>query len=365
MRIAYDHQIFALQRHGGISRYFAELIQNLEREDDVDPCVIAPVYLNEYLLRPDVQRHVRGHHVDLAFRGNAKVVGAVNSVLLPFCWRAQSFDVIHETYYSAIRRGRSRVRVLTIYDMIHELFPQEFPDAEQVTRAKQAAAERADHVICISATTLRDAVRFLGVPAAKCSVIYLGWSLDAARVPFDHPGTRPFLLYVGNRNPYKNFGVLIRAFATSATLREQFDLVAFGGREFSQEEKRDLQRAGIATQAYHVQGNDSVLKACYSAAAAFVYPSRYEGFGIPPLEAMANDCPVVCSSAGSISEVVGDAGASFEPDDEAQLASHLERIAVDSAFVESLRRKGADRIKRYSWAQCAADTLGTYRRLTG
>ena len=364
MRIAYDHQIFALQRHGGISRYFAELIQNLQREAAVDASVIAPVYINEYLQRPDVRERVHGQYLPLKFRGNARLVGALNSVLLPIGWRNRSFDVIHETYYSPVRRGRARVRVLTIYDMIHELFPAEFPDSASISAAKRAAVARADHVICISETTRRDAIELLSIPAEKCSVTYLGWSLDASSSTA-LARRRPFVLYVGNRNTYKNFGVMVQAFATSSVLRQQFDLIAFGGRAFSLEERKDLQRAGIEQQAYHLQGNDAVLKAHYAAAAAFVYPSKYEGFGIPPLEAMACDCPVICSSAGSISEVVGDAGAYFEPDDAATLASLIEKVGNDKAFADTLRSKGRERLKRYSWAQCAVDTMRIYRELAG
>jgi len=364
MRIAYDHQIFGLQRHGGISRYFAELVENLQRVPGVHTSVVAPVYVNEYLLRAEVRGRVRGRHWPLKFRGSPRVVATLNSLLLPLSWGGKAFDVVHETYYSLAHRGRSRVRVLTIYDMIHELFPREFPDAEQVTQAKRAAAARADHIICISETTRRDAVKLLGIPAEKCSVIYLGCTLAAASAASPRPRfPRPYMLYVGNRNEYKNFGVLIGAFAESAYLRQHFDVVAFGGPGFTPAEREKLQQAGIAAQAHHVQGDDALLQAHYAGAAAFVYPSRYEGFGIPPLEAMANDCPVACSTAGSISEVVGDAGAYFDPDDAAGLAASLERLVQDEAYGADLRAKGKQRIQLYSWSKCAAETLTTYQRL--
>jgi glycosyltransferase involved in cell wall biosynthesis len=366
MKIAYDHQIFIRQSHGGISRYFVELVQNLQLRASVEPTVIAPVHLNEYLLRPAVRQRVRGRFLPLTFRGNGRIVGALNAVLLPYYWHGSKFDVLHETYYSRSQQGQGRVRVLTVYDMIHELFPQEFSDSAQISQAKSAAIRRADHVICISETTRQDAIRLLGLAPEQSSVIYLGWSLDG-EVASTSPKVagKPYVLYVGARNEYKNFGILLEAFASSAMLRRDFELVAFGGRGFSAEEAKEIQRAGLTNCVRHVRGDDGLLKAYYRSAAAFVYPSRYEGFGIPPLEAMANACPVACSNAGSICEVVGDAAAYFHPDDADQLRLILERLAQDSRFAEDLRAKGFECIKKYSWEKCAAETLAVYQSLAG
>jgi glycosyltransferase involved in cell wall biosynthesis len=112
-------------------------------------------------------------------------------------------------------------------------------------------------------------------------------------------------------------------------------------------------------------GSDRLLEAHYRAAIAFVYPSRYEGFGIPPLEAMAFGCPVACSDAGSIREVVGDAGAYFQPDDVQGLRAILERLAEDRAYAAELRAKGFAQIKKYSWESCAQETLQLYEQLLG
>src|SRR5262245_4912438 len=223
MKVAYDHQVFGRQSHGGISRYFVELVQNLQRRDDVEPTVIAPVHINEYLQRAGVRPRVRGQFLPLTFRGTGRVVGAMNSVLLPFYWLRGKFDILHETYYSRAHHGRCRVRVLTVYDMIHELFPDEFPDSAEVSLAKRAAIQRADHVICISETTRQDAIRLAGLSPERSSVIYLGWSLDGEGTTASRePPKRPYVLYVGTRNKYKNFGVVLEAFASSPLLRTQF-----------------------------------------------------------------------------------------------------------------------------------------------
>jgi glycosyltransferase involved in cell wall biosynthesis len=366
MRIAYDQQVFEMQRHGGISRYFVELVRNLGQRDGIGPTVIAPVYINQYLLRSGVQERVRGVFFPFRFRGEARVARALNKALLPLYWAGRNFDIVHETYYSQVCRGRGRIRVVTIYDMIHELFPQDFPDSAHVSAAKQAAVRRADHIVCISETTRQDAIRLLGIAPESSSVIYLGCSLDTpAAPPAPEETPPPCILYVGVRSGYKNFLVLLEAFAAAKSLPRTVDLVAFGGRPFSAEERRRIEELGVAGRVRQMSGSDRLLDAHYRAALAFVYPSRYEGFGIPPLEAMAVGCPVACSDAGSIREVVGDAGAYFEPDDVQGLRAILERLAEDRTYAAELRAKGFAQIQKYSWVRCAEETLRLYERLLG
>jgi glycosyltransferase involved in cell wall biosynthesis len=366
MRIAFDQQVFCLQKHGGISRYFAELVRHIARQPHVDACIVAPLHINEYLCSPGVRARVRGQRFPFDFRGNSPLVRSFNSIALPLYWARRAYDIIHETYYSLESRGRARLRILTIYDMIHELYPHDFPDSAQVSAAKRAAALRADHVICISETTRQDAIRILGISPDRSSVIYLGWSLDDAdsKVALDEKASR-YILYVGRRNGYKNFRVVLEAFASSPKLKAGYELIAFGGRRLSADEEREIGELGLTGRVKQVGGNDALLSAYYGGATAFVYPSRYEGFGIPPLEAMSHGCPVVCSSAGSISEIVGDAAAYFEPDDSAKLRSLLERVTEDERFAADLTARGTMRINKYSWEACSRETLDAYRRLLG
>lgn len=365
MRIGYDYQAF-LRRHGGVSRYFAELVRDLNGRPGVAATVVAPVYVNRYLLTPGIRRHVRGFFLPFEFRGSARLAGELSAALQSVLSPRRGFDVVHETYYSQRPLGRGRVRVLTVYDMIHELFPQDFADSAQVTAAKRVAVERADHVICISETTRQDAIRLLGIAPERTSVTYLACSPDSPTAgPRPSLNVGPFVLYVGPRGGYKNFAVLLEAFGASREINRHLSLVAFGGGAFSDEERRAIDRFELGSRVRQVNGDDEILSAYYEAALAFVYPSRYEGFGIPPLEAMARGCPVVCSNAGSIREVVGDAGAGFEPDDSARLRSILEQILADRDYAAQLRDRGFACVARYSWAKCASETLQIYERLAG
>ena len=187
-------------------------------------------------------------------------------------------------------------------------------------------------MICISENTQRDLVRLFGIDPARTSVVHLGYSLttetNAAKV--ESGERRPSLLYVGNRRGYKNFRTLLQAYGSSPILRE-FELIAFGGHRLLPGEQKEIRRLGITDRVRFESGSDRELAARYRAAAAFIYPSKYEGFGISPLEAMSHGCPVVCSNAGPIPEVVGDAGVYFDPNNAEELRAALERVVTTEA----------------------------------
>jgi len=250
--------------------------------------------------------------------------------------------------------------------MIHERFSDSFSQTDRTSVEKALAVARADHVICISEQTKRDLIEILGVEASKISVVYLGFNL----ISHDKPVTitvgqsRPFILYVGNREGHKNFERLLIAYATSIKLKNNFDLICFGGGAFSDKEKALMQQLGVSVdRVSQVSGNDALLAGYYRASSAFVYPSLYEGFGIPPLEAMSFDCPVVCSNLSSIPEVVGDAGEMFDPYDPDSIRVAIERVVDDVQLQEVLISRGRERIKLFSWERCAQETLDVYRKV--
>ena len=169
-------------------------------------------------------------------------------------------------------------------------------------------------------------------------------------------------MYVGNRKGYKNFGTLLQAYASSPILRE-FELIAFGGHPLLPDEQKEIARLGITDQVRCESGSDQELAARYRAAAAFIYPSKYEGFGLSPLEAMNHGCPVVCSNGGSIPEVVGDAGVYFDPNNPEELRTALERVVTTKTLQADLRARGYARLAAFSWDKCAAETARIYREI--
>ena len=366
MKIAFDHQIFGWQEYGGISRYAFELASALHAGGSDEVAIFCPLYVNRYLDHAPAGLLRGGRRVPF-FPRSGRVYRALNRWLGWPALRRFGPDIVHETYYSGRgARLRGARHVLTVYDMIHERFPENFSPADPTRREKATAVARADHVICISEQTRKDLIDILGVPREKTSVVHLGFALTAGRRPAEArpPVEHPYILFVGSRGGYKNFSQLLLAYASSPALRDQVRLVCFGGGAFRPVELGAIARAGLdASQVIQIAGDDEALANCYRHARAFVYPSRYEGFGIPPLEAMSFDCPVACSNVSSIPEVVGNAAEMFDPDSVDAIASALERIVDDEDRRRSLIALGRERLERFSWATCASQTRDVYRGL--
>jgi glycosyltransferase involved in cell wall biosynthesis len=366
MKIAFDQQVFLLQEYGGISRYLCSLVRELAAMPAVTAQAFAPLHVN---------RNLAGLSNELS-RGRA-LTRLPSKLLRPVMFASKhiarqqmaSFkpDIVHETYYCEddFRPNGAR-RVLTVYDLIHERYPDLFVNSEGTTRPKRAAAKRADHVICISESTRRDLVNYCGVPEEKTSVVYLGVDVDflQAGTPSQQYHPRPFLLYVGARGGYKNFERFVQAFALSSRLRQEFDLLCFGGGQLQTAERQMIADAGLRPdQVVQMGGGDDILAALYQQAAAFVYPSLYEGFGIPPLEAMAVGCPVICSNSSSLPEVVGDAAESFDPLDQEAMLAAMESVLYSPSRRSAIVAAGRARYQQFTWKKCARETEAIYRNL--
>jgi glycosyltransferase involved in cell wall biosynthesis len=273
-------------------------------------------------------------------------------------------DIIHSTYYlSRFEKPGSCPKVVTVFDMIHEKFGDRMDRFELTLPAiKKHVVEQADHVICISEQTRRDVIDILGIKEDKTTVIYLASSF----VPLSNQGAseiaKPYYLYVGSREWPKNFRQLVKAFAGVSTLNKDVVLVCFGGGEFSPEEVDFFRRQHLSEkQVLYVPGNDEVLGKLYSGAIALVYPSLYEGFGLPLLEAMSCGCPVLCSSTGSMPEVAGDAALYFEPARLDEMIEAMQQVAESSQIRNDLINKGRERLLLFSWDKCARETAQVYR----
>ena len=363
-RISFDHQTFELQPYGGISRYFCELAVRLATMPSCSVNIIAPLHVNEYLrsVPPSIQKVA-------CYVGRVpkirRITRAVNNFVAPTLLRRQRPDIVHRTYYAAGQAPVPGARtVITVYDMIHERFHQQMAHLKDAP-GKREAISAANHIICISESTRRDLIEIFDVNPAKTSVVYLGFDLmsgnDSLEVAMPD---REFLLYVGRRSGYKNFDGLLAAYSASPRLHENFDIVCFGGGPFDADEKAAIATASSRDGAVkQIGGSDAILRHLYQRAAVFIYPSLYEGFGIPPLEAMNFDCPVVCCPVSSIPEVVGSAASFFEPGDAGSLVEAIEKVVDDAAYRANLIQLGHERLKLFSWQRCAEQTLDVYEKV--
>jgi glycosyltransferase involved in cell wall biosynthesis len=364
MKIAFDSQIFTIQEYGGVSRYICSLVNALTQNDGVEAKIFAPLHINAYL--PDMASELTFEHRVPRIRKTGRMVTAISQLLAGPMMSYFNPSIVHETYYAGHAYGPSSAgRVLTVYDMIHELYASEYRANDQTSKLKKIATKRADHIICISENTRRDLLDIFDLPADKVSVVYLGFdSLALDTNKLEHKECKPYLLYVGQRWGYKNFDGFLKAYASSSFLRNHFDVICFGGGAFTPDELSFFVSLGLSNrQVSQISGTDSKLASVYSNAALFVYPSLYEGFGIPPLEAMSLGCPVACGNNSSIPEVAGNAAEYFDADNIDSIRVAMEHVVNSNSRRDELINLGKLRCAEFSWQRCANETLDVYRGL--
>jgi glycosyltransferase involved in cell wall biosynthesis len=359
LTIYYTYDIFNEQRYGGISRYYFELIKRIS--PDIDVKILAGLYINEYIKSLPVAKGIKVPALKYTGFMRRKVNRIFQAIMLR---GTDSKTIIHQTFYNHPYIKLQGKVVVTVYDMITEIFPQYFQEGNNISLLKRRCCERADKVIAISHSTKNDLVRFFDISPKKIVVIHLASSLNGNHASHSvKPFSEPYLLFVGQRKDYKNFEGLIEAFATSDVLKKSFHIVCFGGQLLSHSEKVLLRQLGIEGRVHNVTGSDKLLCNYYRNAVAFICPSFYEGFGIPILEAMELSCPVVCSNTGSLPEVAGDAAIFFDPYSTGSMRHVLETTLFNMKLLDDLRKRGLERQALFSWDRCADETLAIYNSL--
>ncbi|MBB1073982.1 glycosyltransferase family 4 protein [Rhodoferax sp. 4810] len=376
MRIAYDHQAFCRRPYTGISRYYTRLFAQLPLTGDDHAQLFAPLHVNALLAAMDddlpVNKSITAHWYRRHPRLMRPFIRHISGQLARRAIAQWRPDVVHETYYSHQSSAPPGVPiVLTVFDLIHERYPHLFPWYDRVLIAKRHAIARATHIICISDVTRRDLLTYYPRNPDDVTVIHLGVDPAPPRsIPFSQLPpqllkhiSRPFFLFVGERGGYKNFAEFIRAFAASHPLKHDLQIICGGGGAFSPDEQRQLQQLGVAKFVKQFNGDDALLHMLYAHATALIYPSWYEGFGLPLLEAMQHGCPVIASNAAALPEVAGAAAWLISPHDTEAWTAALETVAQSEAVRTQLRTAGFARVAEFSWDCCAAATLKQYRQL--
>jgi glycosyltransferase involved in cell wall biosynthesis len=296
-------------------------------------------------------------------------------VLLPRLAVRAGVELVHSLASTAPLRGRFR-RVVTVHDLIYA----RFPEAHSGIREKgmrvlvPAAARRSDRVIVDSQSTRSDLVELVGVPPDRVDVVPLGLGSVRREAPLPERevrtrfalGERRVVLSLSAKRPHKNLPVLLGALALIAA-EERPVLVLPGYPTAHEAELRERAAAlGIADSVRFLGWvSGSEIEGLWALADAFVFPSLYEGFGLPVLEAMARGVPVACSNASSLPEVAGEAALLFDPHDEGAIAAAVERLLADPVEAERLRARGHERVRLFTWERTAQLTLESYGRALG
>ncbi|MDO8873979.1 MAG: glycosyltransferase family 1 protein [Methanoregula sp.] len=369
MKILYDHQIFTSQKYGGISRYFCELYSHLITMDTIHP-EISVVYsencyyqelFHQRLILPD--QKTLGKYLNF---GKNIAINKINEYNCKNQIRHGNFDIFHPTNYNTyfLKTLKPHPYVLTVYDMIHELFPDMVKRRDNTAIQKKKAIECATKIIAISDNTKTDIIKFYDIEPQKIEVIHLATSLKKYTPDIFLNLPQKYILFVGNRRFHKNFTFFLTSISCLLNDEKNLCLICAGGGVFSDDEIHLLNDLKIKKRVLHYPiVNDSTLSQLYRKAILFVFPSLYEGFGIPVLEAFSCGCPVAASNCSSLPEVGGEAVNYFDPNNSDSIQKVVEDIVHNNSLQDSLRTYGYQRLKLFSWEKTALTTKNVYDSL--
>ena len=352
MRIHYDNIVFSLQRAGGISTYWSELINRLLR-DEIDVTFDECSHLNIVRNTIDIKAgavNTRGNKYMLLER--------FKSLQLP----EQSRPFVFHSSYNRITKNKYAAQVTTVHDFVHEKFYKGIRRSLHLMQ-KGKVLRAANQIITVSENTKRDLMQFHpNIPEERIKVIYNGVSEDFyplgedVKAKLAEVNSRPYLLYIGSREHYKNFKF------TVSLLKEcvDFDLYIVGSALLKTEIQHLIRQIPGRWKHFDHISNQR-LNELYNTAYALIYPSFYEGFGIPLLEAMKAGVPFLALDNSAIPEVAGKAGILLEKPDMGLFKDALQTISSErTAMIE----KGKLQSARFSWERCYQETLSVYKELS-
>ncbi|MDO4931324.1 MAG: glycosyltransferase family 1 protein [Prevotellaceae bacterium] len=386
MKILYDSQGFDMQRHGGVSRCFVELSKHLPSGINAVFSVVETnnVYLNNIGIpisgtlynRFPLGKDNKVKNVLYKLYYNTVYWNIKNWDSNPQLNVLESikqikkgdYDIFHPTFFSPYflpYLRKDKPLVLTVHDMIVELFPNYYPPTDSQLIWKKILIPKADHIITVSERTKCDLQKLFNVPENKISVIYHG-SDQTKYIPSDKGIIDgEYLLYVGDRWLYKNFGRFVKAVAPILNKHKELSVVCTGS-PFNYDEIQLLKEQGVYERFIQMFiKSDQEFLDLYHYAVTFVYPSEYEGFGIPILEAYKADCPVMLNNASCFPEIAGDAAIYFNMnDEESDFEDKFETLYhLNSNERENLLRKQRQRLSLYTWEKSAQQLADVYKKL--
>lgn len=360
-RILYDNQMFTFQRFGGVTRYFADLVYNLPAGEFV--AEIPMKYCENHYVTQTYGQEYDSFSFPANYRLRRRLYSLFNDCIAKKAIKESDYDIFHPTYFSpyflgALKR-RQKPFVLTIHDMTFERYPQSVLFYDHTIQHKRKLVAEAEHIIAVSENTKRDIVELLGTDPAKISVVHHGYKPVTEAVPqlFDR-----YVLYVGERKGYKNFAPWLEAIHPILHSDPTLKVICTGA-PFNNAELELFKKWNIADRLHQITANDAQMASLYHHALCFVFPSHYEGFGIPILEAFHNACPVCLSNASCFPEVAGDAALYFNPGDTQSMQDSLKELISSNTLRDELRQKGFLRSKEYTLERMVENTCNVYRKI--
>lgn len=381
MKILYDYQAFYMQKFGGVSNCFVKLIENLPDGYDYDIALLESdnIHLKESCLNVIFERcklseenfilkkKFKGR--DFLFRNFTSIFPKQTSLGRNRLCSIESlikgdFDIFHPTFFHPyfLSYLQGKPFVLTVHDMIPELF---FGSNDIQRRYKPILCEKASHIITVSEKTKNDLIEILNVPKEKISVVYHGGPKIKYNPEIPQIIGGRYILYVGERSKsYKCFFPMVKSLTPVLKRHEDICIVCTGN-PFTKEEISILKKIGMSDRVLYKQVSDEEMQSLYTHALCFVYPSIYEGFGIPILEAYANNCPVLLNDTSCFPEIARDAAFYFHLDESgSSLEECMEQFLKISAMERLvLLNKQTQRLQYFSWKRSAEKLAGIYDKV--
>ncbi|MDE3185559.1 MAG: glycosyltransferase family 4 protein [Bacteroidota bacterium] len=353
--------MFLIQKYGGITKYFCELIKNLPENIDYK----LPVLFSEnqhlkddfsffkkpYISLPKNESRIRGRLKQFSYD--------INKRYSEYVIRAGNYDLFHPTYYDTyFLKSLKKPYIITVHDLIEFKFKDQYKSFSRMDEM-ETIIKNANRIISISENTKKDLVEILKIPREKIDVVYHGFNKGQRTNMSNKLGK--YILFVGVRRGYKNFSRLAKAFSELRREDNELKLICTG-QPFIKEELEELKSLDISECTFLFGVNEQQLNELYANALVFVYPSLYEGFGMPILEAFSNECPVCLSNTSSLPEVAGNAGEYFDPCDTESIKHAIQKVIVDEKLAKKMKKAGIKRLENFSWKKCSEETVNSYKK---
>lgn len=357
MKILYDSQAFLIQKFGGISGYIYKLCEYGKEAFDF---FVSGIY-SENIYAP-LLSGMKPFPIKKSFKGRGRLMKVFNELSDIKAIKDMDYDIYHPTYYCVPRFPKEKPLVITAHDFIHEIFLDNFDLRDNTVACKKTSLEKADRIIAISKRTKEDLLKFYPkVSEDRIDVVHhaIEWK-KREKQPLKKPFSKPYILFTGQRAKYKNFNVFAKACAT-ALLENDLFLVCTGS-PFSEEEKSMFLELNIEDRVFQLFADENELRSLYENALFFCFPSLYEGFGFPILEAFVSNCPLLLSEASCFPEIAGGAALYFDPKSEGDMKGKIERLVQSQSLRQELVQKGRARFGEFTLDNMINKTAAVYKK---
>jgi len=366
MKILYDYLCFQ-ETYGGVSKYFANMLKQFPV--DVQYEISVKYTKNEYIKTlPKIKLNNSLDHINI--RGKWRLLNYfINRNYSKIKLVSGNYDIYHQTHYNPFAYKylpSTKKSIMTIHDMNFFVIPEAYKNnktEKMLAEWQKKSASKANKIIAVSKNTKRDLIDIWNIPEEKIVVCYHGRD-DISIENFDltRKFERPYILFVGTRFIYKNFAKYLSAFKFISERNKDLILVCTGI-PFNSFECNLINDLRLSNRVFQISVDEKEMPVLYHNAEIFVYPSLYEGFGLPLLEAMNAQCPIICSNTSCFPEICEKAALYFDPYSIDDMVDVTAELLNNSSLKVKLTEEGNKRKKMFSWKKCAEEHIGVYKSI--